>query len=474
MLVDHFRVAAAAGRQAAARLGRPVVVWASAAIPAVDPVALFTRAGRLGTPRVLWVRPADGESVVGIGAAWEARAEGPTRFGALHDAWHRCAAEAVGTGRGVGPVALVGCAFASTADPRSVWGAWPAGWLVVPALAVRTTGAGVEAVLSATVPAGADAPAGDVRHLAALLEPEDEPDCPGPAGATPDPVWRPRSAAAPAEEVPSTGRWKALVAEAAAAVRGGALRKVVLARAVSVAGIRTSPRTALQRLRAAYPQCALFAVARDGQYFLGATPERLLRVRAGMVQTGALAGSAPRGATAEEDCRLGEALLASAKNRVEHGLVVEAVREAMVTACDDVVTAAAPVLVRVSNVQHLYTPVQGRLRDPLALLDLAGRLHPTPAVGGVPQDAAMAWIARHEGFERGWYAGVIGWLDAAGDGELSVAIRSALVHGWQATLFAGCGIVADSDPQAEYVESCLKLRPLAEALDVPGALRGCW
>jgi len=154
-------------------------------------------------------------------------------------------------------------------------------------------------------------------------------------------------------------------------------------------------------------------------------------------------------------------------------VVVEAIREAMAAACTEVTVADAPRLVRISNVQHLYTQVQGRLRDRHGLLDLAGRLHPTPAVGGMPRAAALAWIAAREGFERGWYAGAVGWLDAGGDGELAVAIRSALLRGSRATLFAGCGIVGDSDPEAEYAESCLKLRPLAEALEAPAALSGC-
>ncbi|MDR7464596.1 MAG: chorismate-binding protein, partial [Armatimonadota bacterium] len=403
-LIQGLRAASTVGRRVAARQGRPVLVWTSAAVPAVDPIALFERAAGFGAARLLWARPADGESLVGIGAAWEATAEGPARLGAVGDAWRRCLAEAVGVGDGAGPAAMGGFAFAPTVDPRSPWRTFPAGWLLVPWLVVRTTGAGSQAVLSTLVPPDGDGTSPyndgsslhDATHLAALLDPQDGPGRPQPVQPASYRVQNTVTTAPPVAEIPATSRWKALVVEAAAAVRGGALRKVVLARAVTVDGVTTGLATALHRLRTAYPGCALFAVARGDLCFLGATPERLLRVRNGVVSTGALAGSAPRGTAPEEDEYLGQVLLASSKDRLEHALVVEAVRDAMTAACDDVVAPPTPVLLRMPNVQHLYTPLRGRLRAPLEILELASRLHPTPAVGGVPQEAALKWIARHE------------------------------------------------------------------------------
>lgn len=474
-LLARLEDAVARAREAARGLGRPVLAWASAPALAMDPVALFHRAGAVADARLLWARPADGVSVVGIGVAWEASAAGEARFGTVGEAWRRCIAEACGAGAG-GPLALAGFAFAPQVAARSAWAGFPPGLVVVPTLAVRTSGAHAEAILSVLVrPDEGGASTAAARQLAGLLAPHDAaagaPDADA-SLAAPD-LQSPRRAAWLVEAHPPAAVWRNLVADAAAAVRRGALRKVVLARSVTVDGVRVGAAAALRRLRAGYPDCTLFAVARAGQCFLGATPERLLRVRDGVVATGALAGSAPRGATPDDDRRLGEALRASPKDRVEHGVVVEAIREAMAAACTEVTVADAPRLVRISNVQHLYTPVRGRLRDRHGLLDLAGRLHPTPAVGGMPRAAALAWIAAREGFERGWYGGAVGWLDAGGDGELAVAIRSALLRGSRATLFAGCGIVADSDPEAEYAESCLKLRPLAEALEAPAALSGC-
>ena len=260
--------------------------------------------------------------------------------------------------------------------------------------------------------------------------------------------------------------WEALVEDAAHACRNGALEKVVLARAVRACarGGPFNPPAALERLRDAYPNAYVFAVARGPRCFLGATPERLVRLRDGAVDATCLAGSAPRGETPEEDTRLGNALLASAKERAEHAVVVRSVRAALEGVCSEVHSPNVPRLLRLRNVQHLYTPVDGRVSWPTCVLDLVQRLHPTPAVGGYPREGALRFIRDREGLDRGWYAGPVGWLDRRGDGEFAVALRSALLHGTEATLFAGCGIMAQSCASDEYAETCLKLRPMLNAL----------
>ncbi|MHB1225497.1 MAG: isochorismate synthase, partial [Gemmatimonadaceae bacterium] len=255
------------------------------------------------------------------------------------------------------------------------------------------------------------------------------------------------------------------VAEGAAAVRGGALEKVVVARAVGWRPPRPPDAVAtLRRLAARYPDCHLFAVARGRRVFLGASPERLVRVDGRMVRATSLAGSIGRGATAELDGRQGAALMASAKDREEHAIVVRALTAALAELGDDVVAPAAPALLTMPDVHHLYTPVTARLRDGVALLDVVARLHPTPAVGGAPRDDALAFIRDHERWDRGWYAAPVGWMDAGGDGEFAVALRSALLDGDRATLFAGCGVMGDSEPGEEYAESELKLRAMRDGL----------
>jgi len=259
--------------------------------------------------------------------------------------------------------------------------------------------------------------------------------------------------------------WQAIVTSARDDVRDGHLEKVVLAREVRAQSAAPfDPLPALVQLRTDYPSCFSFAVARGEHCFLGASPERLVRLRDGLVSTMCLAGSIARGATDGEDRRLGNVLLTSAKERAEHEIVVRGLREGLAELCEDLAPVSTPVLLKVRNVQHLLTTLVGKVSSGRTILDLVERLHPTPAVGGFPRQAALALIRERERLERGWYGGPVGWLDACGEGEFTVAIRSALLRGTHASLFAGCGIVADSDPAEEYAESCLKLRPMLSAL----------
>ena len=251
----------------------------------------------------------------------------------------------------------------------------------------------------------------------------------------------------------------------AGAVGRGRIDKVVLARRVAFEAPADLDLTAaLRHLAATAPESTTFAFTREGTTFLGATPERLARTVGRSFETVAIAGSAPRGPDPESDARFAAALLASEKDREEHAVVVDTLRAELAPIVEELTVAEAPGILALRHVQHLVTPMTGTLREEAGLLGLAGLLHPTPAVGGEPRDTALALIAEHEGFDRGWYAGPIGWLGADGAGELMVALRCALVRGRDAVLFAGCGIVADSDPAREWDESRLKLRTMTAAL----------
>lgn len=262
--------------------------------------------------------------------------------------------------------------------------------------------------------------------------------------------------------------YEARVRSALESVRAGALEKVVVARSVRCPTPAFEPQQVLDALRSRHRGCRIFALARAGSWFLGASPERLIRVGGGRVAVDALAGSAPRGRTAVEDARFGRQLVESKKEQEEHAIVVRFLRAALARRCRDLQVPEAPLLKRLSGIQHLHTPITARLpaQPRFALLDLLPALHPTPAVAGAPRAAALAWLHRHEGFARGWYGGLVGWLDARGEGELAVALRSALIRSGEAHLFAGAGIVAESDPEAEVEETRLKLRSAAQALQV--------
>lgn len=265
-------------------------------------------------------------------------------------------------------------------------------------------------------------------------------------------------------ELRSAEAWQADVASAAQAVRRSDLEKVVLARAVELEAPRPfNAGRALRHLAAHYDGCYIFAIAHAGQCFLGATPEQLIKLTNGELRGMSLAGSIRRGKTPEEDRQLGEALLTSEKDRSEHTVVVRGMVEALYDASVNL-TVGETTLLKLSNIQHLYTPLIGELADGHTLLDLVARLHPTPAVGGRPRQEALALIRACEQLDRGWYAGPVGWVNHRGDGEFAVALRSALLADNRATLFAGCGIMADSNPEREYAESSLKLKPMLVAL----------
>jgi isochorismate synthase len=187
-------------------------------------------------------------------------------------------------------------------------------------------------------------------------------------------------------------------------------------------------------------------------------------LRDNVAETAAIAGSIARGGSPAEDQMLARTLVASTKDRGEQAVVVRALSAALERLCESVEIAPEPEILQLENVQHLRTTLRGRLRDERPVLDLVRILHPSPAVGGFPRERALAAMQGREAEPRGWYAGPIGWMDENGDGEFWVAIRSALLHGNEAALYAGAGIVADSDPEAELAETRLKLQPMLTAL----------
>jgi menaquinone-specific isochorismate synthase len=259
--------------------------------------------------------------------------------------------------------------------------------------------------------------------------------------------------------------WAGTIGDAVTAIRAGRLAKVVLAREVLVEGNRDFlPADILRRLHALYPSCMIFAV--DG--FVGASPELLVSRRGRDVRSHPLAGTVQRSGNPEADDELTNAMLASAKQRQEHRLVVDEVVAALRPCCDELVVPDSPSIVALRNVSHLGTSLTGHLTDPPPTsLDLVVRLHPTPAVAGSPTAAAVDYLHRVEGFDRGRYAGPVGWMDARGDGEWAVGIRSAEIRASTARLFAGVGVVADSDPESELVETQLKLQALLAAVVRP-------
>lgn len=262
------------------------------------------------------------------------------------------------------------------------------------------------------------------------------------------------------EESEGLASWTKLVESIQSEIGNGKVQKVVAARRVTLQ-LSEAPRPAdiLERMNESAPLCARFCLRVGKKTFIGATPERLVQRNGKNVTTEALAGSIS--ATAKN---AGTALLESEKDQREHAYVLGAIQESLAPLCDEFRAPEKPELRRLKSIYHLRTPIECTLRDEVHILRLVERLHPTPAVGGMPRERAIEFINSHEGTERGWYAAPVGWVDAAGNGEFVVALRSGLIADDKVHVYAGAGIVEGSDSALEYAETELKLAGMLGAL----------
>jgi menaquinone-specific isochorismate synthase len=410
------------------------------------------------TPRAHWAAP-DGLEIAGSGAAVRLTASGADRFDELRRAANAVFESVDRAGpTETRPRLLGGMAFNENHEPTGPWEGFPAAAFTLPRvqltradgttwLTVREYGPDSSAE---RVEADLDALEADLSSLPKM--------CPsgGPPGVVSTRV------------TPSKAVWTDQVERAIERIEAGDLRKVVLATALGVdLGAEVDVLATLERLRRTYPNCYRFLVqpTDDGAFF-GPTPERLVRMDGRTVRTEALAGSVPRGETPEADADYAESLVESEKLQHEQQLVTDAIRQQLAPLGR--VEAGEQGVRKLTNIQHLETPITADLDADSHVLDIVEALHPTPAVGGLPPDRAWDVIRETETFERGWYAAPVGWFDGAGDGEFAVGIRSGVAGGRSATLFAGNGIVADSDPDEEWEEVQPKYRPILDELESGG------
>jgi isochorismate synthase len=431
----------------------------------LDPSAAVLAARRPDDRFACFEQPdRDGFALAALGVAALLEGSGPARFREIASRARELSRRALADDPALdpsrppaaGPVFVGGFAFADDGGAAPEWTSLAPASLVLPEVALVRQG-------------------GEARvTVCALVHPDDDPDAVSrrlerrigelrPASMPlidPDPVERTRvaSAAPPAH-------YEGAVARAVERIRAGGLEKIVLAREVRAhAAGDHDPAAVFGALREQFPACYCWCVGTPELAFIGASPELLVRRDGQRAQTVALAGTTRRSADPAVDDHLGEALVRSSKDREEHVIVARRIERALAPVSLWVAAADEPVLVKVHNVQHLATPIRAQLADPVAAVELAGLLLPTPAVGGEPRAAALPLIPELEGLDRGWYAGAVGWTDLAEDGEFSVALRCALLRGRVAHLYAGCGIVRDSVPAEELAESEVKLEALLPLL----------
>lgn len=450
--------------QRAHETGRRVLVSLTEEAGACDPLAVLARLerDRSAEERMYWSRPARNLAISAIGAAATLAPGGAGRFRAVDREWRKLLEGAIvhdvsGGAPGAGPLLVGGFSFDEDGPRTPAWSGFPAALMFVPRMQVARSDAG--SWLTMTV----------------LVSPDGTPDVePAALAAMRARVLGASSASGHSAhgtggslhyaEVPAPDEWRALVRGAVAEIARGSLEKVVVAREVRASASQPIGIVAtLRHLRASHPDCYVFGLWRGDAAFVGASPERLVRVDGREVRASTLAGSIRRGSSAAEDRTLAERLLGSEKDLSEHEVVRRALCGALAQICDDVISEHRPSLLTLPQVHHLHTVVHARLRGGHSPLDLVALLHPTPAVGGAPREAALRFLRDHETLDRGWYAAPIGWLQANA-GEFAVALRSALVRGADASLYAGCGVVEGSDPEREYAESRLKLAPMELAL----------
>ncbi len=398
--------------------------------------------------------------VARIDPAGGERHGGDERFSAAAAAWRELAGRAVcdpaDGPAGAGLVAVGGFAFAPDGGAAPHWARFGAAGLSVPELALARRGRDVRltvAVLAAPDDVPEDLVARVERRLAATRERPLPLLDPAPSGR-----FRIASTAPPEH-------YEAAVARAVERIEAGAFEKIVLAREVAVHAPAPHDTAAVFGvLRAGFGSCFVYCAGRGDTAFVGASPELLVRREGLRASTVALAGSTRRSADPAVDTHLGEQLLHSEKDREEQAIVTRRIARALKPLSVWVAAPDEPGIVRVANIQHLATPIRAQLTQPRSALELAGLLHPTPAVGAEPHATAAPLIPAFEGLDRGWYAGPVGWTDANEDGEFCVALRCALLRGVEARLYAGVGVVRDSDPAAELAETEVKLGALLPVL----------
>jgi isochorismate synthase len=457
----------------ARRRGADTLVALSLPVAAdVDPTAVVCASRRAGEHWFAFEQPdRAGAALAGLGEAVRIEAAGRERFAGVTERWRALSAGMVGgggergeggdgVGEGGGAVAVGGFAFAPDGGAAPHWQGFAPASLIVPEVALRRDERDGRRAVRLTLAAlvSPDDLADELQaRLHARLQELHEQALPL---LDPAPVGRFQvSSGMPPEH------FEAAVARATELIKAGRLDKVVLAREVHVhAPEPYDPGALLGVLREEFPSCFVFCVGRGDAALVAASPELLVRREGHRVSTLALAGSTRRSADPAVDDHLGEQLLRDPSYRDEHAIVARRIERMLRAHAIWVAAAPEPTLVRIANIQHLATPIRAQLASPIDALELAGLMHPTPAVGGEPFAAAGPLIPALEGLDRGWYAGPVGWTDATGDGEFCVALRCALLRGTVARCYAGNGIVRGSEPAAELAETEVKLAALLPLL----------
>lgn len=420
----------------------------------IDPLLFYAAGRKLGyKERFYWSDPTQRITMAGIGSVLTFTASSKKRFREIQNLWEKVSIDHSPYAFGTGPLLFGGFTFDPLQEKTETWNSYSDSTLWLPSFMITLKDG--EAWLTINKIARKDDHVQDLNEemkeeVHHILQLSKEP-------LSDHAVSYIRKREGKLED------WVQTVTAVQKEMEEKNVPKVVLAREMKLETDReVDSANVLEALRIGQPGCYVFAVDYNGSCFLGATPERLVKKERTKYTSMCLAGSIGRGKTAEEDERNAKELLYDEKNRIEHGYVVDSIRKMMEEVCENIVIPQTPGIMKTKHLIHLYTPVEASGTS--SLLTMVEKLHPTPALGGTPRNEAMKMIRQQEQIDRGLYGGPIGWLDCEGNGEFAVGIRSGLIKGNHITLFAGCGIVADSKAGLEYEETKMKFKPMLTAL----------
>ncbi|WP_430784627.1 isochorismate synthase [Virgibacillus flavescens] len=440
----------------AKKLNNSQLVSITKEILPIEPLHFFNAAKQLDADRTFWSNTAEDFTMVGVGTTYRIEAT-ENRFEETDQQWNRIREQAIIHNPyqkpGTGLVIMGGMTFDPSNTKTALWENFPESEFTVPTY-VYSNFEGKH-YLTTNVHVSNEDNASELltninETINILLK---------------NPVTDPVKAVIVDKQDVAPEKWKQTVKDATNEIKSSVIEKIVLSREIRIKLSCNADITAVvQDLLNTQTNSFVFAFERNGDCFVGATPERLVKIENDHLYSACLAGTAPRGETVEADDILANQLLNDDKNRSEHDFVVKMISEAINPYCTDIVIPEVPTVYPLKNLQHLYTPVTAEVRSNVSVFDIIGKLHPTAALGGVPRHESMEFIRNNELLDRGWYGAPVGWIDHNNNSEFAVAIRSGLLQGDTASLFAGCGVVEDSEPEAEYEETNIKLKPMLTVL----------
>ncbi|MDQ0216566.1 menaquinone-specific isochorismate synthase [Oikeobacillus pervagus] len=429
----------------------------------IDPLTFYHNGYSLYSgERFFWKHPQNEVIIVGLGNIYTIRSEHKDhrRYKEVDDKWKKLLDQAaihnLYSVPSIGPLLFGGFSFDPEQETQVEWGNFSPSFFYLPEYMLTIRGKDTFLTMNIAMTNEDEEKLDVIRNVMNRRETFLQPSLPV---NTTNPVIT-------GIKEEKTDQWKQAVNEVVERIHSNPkLEKVVLARKIS-AEIEEAilPENVLQKLLDQQQDSFIFSFEAMDDCFVGASPERLVRKWGNEILSTCLAGSIARGKDAEEDEKLGQALLQDQKNRREHQLVVQMISEVLHDLCEKVYLPSSPTLMKIRDIQHLYTPVIGKTNQDLSILRFVEKLHPTPALGGLPTKDALEEIRHFEMMDRGFYAGPIGWIDYKGNGEFAVAIRSGLIRKKSVELYAGCGIVADSDAESEFNETGIKFRPMLRAI----------